>query len=88
MLNHLKSITKHAIINYYLISIRTKLPPRKNAWKSPAKGLLAGATVERGQDWEWEDQDGTYTKQNVIHKLISPSYFTANIQVVLEKPGK
>ena len=31
---------------------------RRNTRKVVAKGLFPDATVMRGHDWEWDDQDG------------------------------
>ena len=37
---------------------RFPLPPRSGAKRVRAKGFFKGATVVRGRDWIWKDQDG------------------------------
>lgn len=32
--------------------------PRLNSQKVTAKGIFVGATVVRGANWEWDNQDG------------------------------
>jgi len=37
---------------------RAEVPPRKGSRKVEAVGIFPGATVIRGPDWQWGNQDG------------------------------
>jgi len=37
---------------------RAEVPPRKGSRKIEAIGIFPGATVIRGPDWQWGNQDG------------------------------
>ena len=37
---------------------RVEVPPRKGSRKVEAVGIFPGATVIRGPDWQWGNQDG------------------------------
>ena len=37
---------------------RAEVPPRKGSRKVEAIGIFPGATVIRGPDWQWGNQDG------------------------------
>ena len=43
----------HTLANY-----RVSVPVRKRSKKVSARGIFPGASVVRGVDWQWEDQDG------------------------------
>ena len=36
------------------------MPPRKKSQKIRVMGIFPDATVVRGRDWQWADQDGGY----------------------------
>ena len=42
----------------WLTFYRVKVLPRSGLRKVEAKGLFANASVKRGRDWKWKDQDG------------------------------
>ena len=44
------------------------MAPRRSARKVVAKGLFQDATVVRGHDWEWDNQDG----KNRIERMYKP----------------
>ena len=44
------------------------MAPRKSARMVVAKGLFPNATVVRGHDWEWDNQDG----KNRIKRVYKP----------------
>ena len=44
------------------------MAPRKSARKVVAKGLFQDATVMRGRDWKWDNQDG----KNRIEQVYTP----------------
>ncbi|XP_072174847.1 E3 ubiquitin-protein ligase MIB2-like [Diadema setosum] len=49
-------------------SAGVRVSKRANATRTPLKGLLPGAKVVRGQDWDWGDQDGGEGKSgNIIN---------------------
>lgn len=50
-------------------SVGVKLPPRRNGPKIDCKGLLPGAKVKRGPDWDWGNQDGGDGKIGFIKEL-------------------
>lgn len=41
-----------------LFLLRVKLTSRLNESKLPVRGIFIGATVQRGHDWKWANQDG------------------------------
>ena len=41
-----------------LANYRVSVPVRKRSKKVSARGIFPGASVVRGVDWQWEDQDG------------------------------
>jgi hypothetical protein len=43
---------------YYFLLGRVLVKKRKVSVKIRAVGLFPGATVQRGKDWQWGDQDG------------------------------
>jgi len=47
---------------------RAQVPPRKGSRKVEAIGIFPGATVIRGPDWQWGNQDG-----ELINVLIGPA---------------
>ena len=47
-----------AIISYCCYYYRVSVPMRKRSKKISARGIFPGASVMRGVDWQWEDQDG------------------------------
>lgn len=54
-----KHPTEHRFLRYNTPdSERFPLPPRSGAKRVRAKGFFKGATVVRGRDWIWKDQDG------------------------------
>ena len=51
-----------------------ELPPRNGSRKIPIYGIFPGAKVIRGQNWDWDNQDGgagkhiaSYHRPNVVH---------------------
>ena len=55
-----KSVAKIRVPNllYLAVSFRAPVPPRNESRKVEAMGIYPGATVIRGPDWRWGDQDG------------------------------
>ncbi|XP_071840048.1 E3 ubiquitin-protein ligase MIB2-like isoform X1 [Apostichopus japonicus] len=54
---------KHDLSHHFLLyitpsSVGVKLPPRSSAIKIGYRGLVPGAKVMRGPDWDWGNQDG------------------------------
>jgi len=41
-----------------VLPCRVEVPSRKESRKVEAIGIFPGATVIRGPDWQWADQDG------------------------------
>ena len=61
----LHTSTRSLIIYFH----RTRVPPRRSSRKGVAKGLFVGATVVRGRDWKWENQDGKQCMKYIIKQL-------------------
>ena len=47
-----------AALSCYDVTNRVSVPIRKRSKKLSARGIFPGASVVRGVDWQWEDQDG------------------------------
>jgi len=43
---------------YFAVFSRLPVPPRSDSHKVEAMGIYEGATIVRGPDWRWGDQDG------------------------------
>ena len=53
----------------------TQVAPRRNARKLVAKGLFPDATVVRGHDWEWDNQDGKNRIEQVYKPVMIINYY-------------
>ena len=56
-------------IVYHCVIYRTKVQCRYTSRRVPARGVFPGATVVRGRDWRWSDQDGGPGKEGTVLEI-------------------
>ena len=67
---------------YHHVMCRTKVECRYTSRRVPARGVFPGATVVRGHDWRWSDQDGGPGKEGTVLE-ISGWQSESSVSVVL-----
>ena len=60
---------------YSVIQYRAKVPPRDSSRTGELSGIFPGAVVVRGQNWRWEDQDGTYMRNSIVNVSLKNRVF-------------
>ncbi|KAH9495556.1 E3 ubiquitin-protein ligase mib2 [Bulinus truncatus] len=68
-----KHDTTHTFIRHISLSSEgVAVPPRSQGQKTNALGIFPGATVCRGPDWQWGDQDGGEGQQGTVLQVGNP----------------
>ncbi|KAK7471424.1 hypothetical protein BaRGS_00035912, partial [Batillaria attramentaria] len=75
----------HQFLRYETTSSTpTKMEKRSKSLKIRVMGIFPEATVIRGRDWEWKDQDGGRGKEGFVLDVVTPGAESARSTVKVE----